>query len=53
MKKLKNVIACLIISSTIKYQSTATPTPTDGKFFFLQLNPENSNGYHGLHYTDF
>lgn len=28
-------------------------TPTDGKFFYLQLNPESSNGYHGMHYTEF
>jgi hypothetical protein len=31
----------------------ASATPTDGKFFYLQLNPETSNGYHGMHYTEF
>jgi hypothetical protein len=51
---MKNILASLILCGTVKYHATATTTPTDGKFFFLQLNPdENSNGYHGLHYTDF
>jgi hypothetical protein len=53
MNSFKNILASLILCGTVKYHATATPTPTDGKFFFLQLNPENSNGYHGLHYTDF
>lgn len=51
MKYLKNILATLLFCETVKYYTTATPT--DGKFFFLQLNAENSNGYHGLHYTDF
>ena len=51
---MKNILASLILCGTVKYHATATTTPTDGKFFFLQLNPdENSNGYHGLHYTYF
>ena len=51
MNYFKNILASLILCGTVKYHATATPT--DGKFFFLQLNPENSNGDHGLHYTDY
>lgn len=27
-------------------------TPLNGKFFYLQLNAEKKDGYHGLHYID-
>jgi hypothetical protein len=49
---LKNSLLILYSLLGITFQVNGH-TPLDGKFFYLQLNAEQSTGYHGLNYIDF